>query len=403
MKYIIFLIDGAADYPLEKFNGKTPLMVANKPNIDELAAKGRCGLFQTIPSSMPPGSAVANLGVLGYDTKKCFEGRGVLEAASMGVEIQEDEIALRCNLICEESGKIKNHSAGHISSKEATVLIEDLNKTIGSKEAKFYSGVSYRHLLVLKGNKFSTEIKCIAPHDVPGAEMKKVMVTGEKITTDFLNDLIIKSNSVLKNHPINIARRLKGKDEANFIWPWSAGKKPKMESFMKIFNKSGAVISAVDLIKGIGIYAGFDFINVEGATGLWDTNYEGKGAATIVALKTHDFVFCHIEASDEAGHEGDADLKVKTIEYFDKRLLGNVLLNLKEIEDEVTIAVLPDHFTPCSIKVHTREPVPFLIYNPQKSADATKKFDEEECKKGGEGLLKKDEFLLKLFEQNAEN
>lgn len=397
MKYIIFLIDGAADYPIEKLNGETPLMRANKPNIDMLAKKGRCGLLQTVPPTMPPGSAVANLGVLGYDTEKCFEGRGVLEAASMGVEINDDEIALRCNVICVEEEKIQNHSAGHITSEEASVLIEDLNKTLGSEKARFFPGVSYRHLLVLKGNEFSTDIKCTPPHDVPGARMKDVMITGDKFTSDFLNNLILESNFLLENHPINVSRAADSKDKANYIWPWSPGKKPSMKTFQELYGVTGAAISAVDLIKGIGVYAGFDGIDVEGATGLWNTNYEGKAEACVDALKTHDFVFCHVEASDEAGHEGDADLKIKTIEFFDKRLLGNVLPRLEEIDDEVTIAVLPDHFTPCAVKVHTREPVPFLIYNSQKEADEVECYNEETCKKGSEGLLKKDEFILRLF------
>jgi len=403
MKYIIFLIDGAADYPIEKFGGKTPLMVSKTPNIDFLASKGICGLFQTITPKVPADSAVANLSVLGYDPEKCFEGRGVLEAASMGVEINKDEIAFRCNLICEEAGKIKNHSAGHISSEEASVLIEELNKKLGSKKAKFYSGVSYRHLLVLKGKEFSKEISCIFPHDVPGEEMKKVMVTGDKHTSEFLNDLILRSNSVLENHPINLKRKAQGKDKANYIWAWSPGTKPAMKTFKELYNKSGAVISAVDLIKGIGIYAGLDFIKVEGATGLWDTNYEGKGAATIEALKNHDFIFCHIEASDEAGHEGDAELKTKTIESFDKRLLEKVLFGIKEIKEEVTISILPDHFTPCNLKIHTRDPVPYLIYNPKKAPDKTPKFNEEECKKSCKEILNKDEFIKKVFGINVEN
>ena len=397
MKYIVFLIDGAADYPLKNLGGKTPLMVAEKPNIDALAAKGRCGLFQTIPESMPAGSAVANLSVLGYNSEKCFEGRGVLEAASMGVPIHEDEVALRCNLMCVEDGRIKNHSAGHISSKEAAILIEDLNKTIGSEKAKFYPGVSYRHLLVIKDEKFSKKIKCVPPHDFPNEEIKNLMVNGDEDTSNFLNDLILKSNAVLKNHPVNVARAGKGKDKANYIWPWSAGKKPQMKTYAELYGKTGAAISAVDLIKGLGKYAGLDVINVEGATGLYDTNYEGKADACVSALKNHNFVFCHIEASDEAGHEGDADLKIKTIEYFDKRLLERALAGFSEIDDEITIAILPDHFTPCELRIHTREAVPVLIYNPQKMSDEVKKFDEESCKNGSLGILEKDEFIKKVF------
>jgi len=399
MKYIVFLIDGAADYPIKKLNGKTPLMVAEKPNIDALTAKGRCGLFQTIPQNMPTGSAVANLSVLGYNSEKCFEGRGVLEAASMGVPIIDDEIGLRCNLICVEDGKIKNHSAGHISSEEAAILIDELNKTIGSKKAKFYPGVSYRHLLVIKDKKFSKKIKCAPPHDFPGEKIENVMISGDEYTSNFLNDLILRSNAVLENHPVNIARAENGKDKANYIWTWSAGKKPKMKTYAELYEKTGAVISAVDLIKGIGKYAGLDLINVEGATGLYDTNYEGKADACIEALKNHDFVFCHVEASDEAGHEGDVDLKIKTIEYFDKRLLGRALAGFSEIDDEITVAVLPDHFTPCELRIHTREAVPFIINDPGKASDDVQLFDEESCKKGSFGTVKNDEFIKKVFDE----
>ena len=397
MKFIVFLIDGSADYPLEKLGGKTPLMVAQKPNIDALAAKGVCGLFQTIPENMPTGSAVANLSVLGYRPEKCFEGRGVLEAASMEVPVSYDEVALRCNLICVESGKIKNHSAGHISSEEAAILIDELNQKLGSEKVKFYPGVSYRHLLIIKDEKFSKKIKCAPPHDHPNEKIENVMIGGDEYTSNFLNNLILSSNAVLENHPVNISRAGKSKDKANFIWPWSPGKKPQMKTYAELYGKTGATISAVDLIKGIGKYAGLDIINVEGATGLYDTNYEGKADACVEALKTHDFVFCHIEASDEAGHEGDVNLKIKTIEYFDKRLLERALAGFSDIDDEITIAILPDHFTPCKLRIHTREAVPFLIYNPQKMSDEVKKFDEESCKNGSAGLLENDEFIKMVF------
>ncbi len=397
MKYVIFLADGAADYPLEELGGRTPLMTAATPHLDSLAAKARCGLFQTIPSNMPTGSAVANLVVLGYDPERCFEGRGVLEAASMGVAIEDDEVALRCNLICVENGRIKNHSAGHISSEEARVLIEELNRALGSDKARFYPGVSYRHLLVLKGEEFSKKLDCTPPHDVPGEKLKNVMVGGDKYTSQFLRDLVLRSNAVLDNHAVNVTRAAAGKDKANFIWPWSPGKKPAMKTFVELYGKTGAVVSAVDLINGIGVYAGLDVFSVEGATGLYDTNYEGKADACVEALKTHDFVYCHVEASDEAGHDGNVELKVKTIEYFDQRLVGNVLKRLSEIGDDVTMAVLPDHFTPCAKRIHTREPVPFLIYDPTREGDGVECYDEVSCREGSERLLEKDAFIRGLF------
>ncbi|MBU0615944.1 MAG: cofactor-independent phosphoglycerate mutase [Nanoarchaeota archaeon] len=394
MKYIIFLGDGMADYKIKKLGDKTPLMVANTPNMDSLAKKGRCGLFKTLPQGLPKGSAVANLSVLGYDPKQCFEGRGVLEAANQGIELDKNDVAMRCNLVCIEKGILKNHSAGHITNEEAEVLIKELDKKLGTDRIKFYPGVSYRHILVLKG--YSKDIDCTPPHDVPGTPIKDIMVKGEEKTAQLLNNLILDSNKILKNHPINLKRAEQGKDKANYIWPWSAGKKPKMQEFKEKYGLKGAVISAVDLINGIGRYAGFDIITVKGATGLYDTNYEGKAAAVIENLKDHDFVFCHVEASDEASHEGDVDLKIKTIEYFDQRLIGNVLKRLDEIDDKVTIAVLPDHYNPCSVRTHTDEPVPFLIYKPDEEPDEVDHYDEETCKKGSLGLIEGENFI-KLF------
>lgn len=396
MKYIIFLGDGMADRPIESLNKKTPLMVAQTPNMDALVKKARCGTLLTIPEGMPKGSAVANLTVMGYDPKECYEGRGVLEAANQGVDIAEDEVGLRCNIICVKDGKIKNHSGGHISNEEAAPLVKEINEKLGNDKIKFHQGVSYRHLLVLKGTEFSKNIKCTPPHDVPGTEMNKVMVTGDNHTSEVLNNLILRSNEILENHQINLERENNGKDKANYIWPWSPGKKPKMEKFIDKYGKNGAVISAVDLINGIGVYAGFDVIRVEGATGLYDTNYEGKADAVIESLKNHDFVYCHVEASDEASHEADIDLKIKTIEYLDKRLIGRVLENLNQIDDQVTMAILPDHFTPCSIKTHSGEPVPFMIINPEKEPDNVQEFNEESCKQGSLGNIEGDTFI-KIF------
>jgi len=399
VKYVVFLGDGMADYPIKELGNKTPLQVADKPNIDSLVKKARCGLLRTLPEGMPLGSDVANLSVLGYDPRVFSEGRGVLEAANMGLKIAEDEVVLRCNLICVQDGKIKNHSAGHISSVEAAALIRDLDKKLGSAKIRFYPGVSYRHILVLKGDEFSKNVKCIPPHDVPGIEMAKVMVKGDAHTNAVLNDLILKSNELLEDHPVNLDRAKRGKDKANYIWPWSPGKRPKLEKFFDKYGKKGAVISAVDLLQGIGVYAGFEVIKVEGATGLANTNYEGKADAVVKALKSHDFVYCHVEASDEASHEADYELKVKTIEYFDKRLIGNALRRLSEIKDEISIAVLPDHYTPCVKRTHSSEPVPFLIYNPKikVKGSSVEKFDEENCKKGVLGLLEGEEFIKEFF------
>lgn len=301
MKHIIILGDGMSDQPEIEHGGLTPLMAAQIPNIDRLAKLGRSGLLKTIPEKLHPGSEVANLAVLGYDVEAVFEGRGVIEAASIGVALEEGDLALRCNLICISDEKIKNHSAGHISTSEAIELIELLNEKLGDEKVRFYPGVSYRHLLVIKGGNKS--LKCVPPHDVTGTPVIDVLPCSSyesgEVTAKLLLNLIHKSRELLENHPVNVKRMKEGKDPANSIWPWSPGYKPSMKTLKEMFGiQSGAVISAVDLIQGIGVYAGLDVIKVEGATGLYDTNYEGKALAAVEALKTRDFVYLHIEASD---------------------------------------------------------------------------------------------------------
>lgn len=389
-----------ADEPIASLENKTCLQVAHKPNIDKLAALGRCGMLDTIPEGFAPGSEIANLSVMGYDVPKVFEGRGSLEAASMGVAIEEGEMAMRCNLICIENGKIKNHSAGHISSEEAEELILFLHNELGNDQVNFFPGVSYRHLLKIKDGK--KQLKCTPPHDVPGTPFADVMIEAEideaKETAELLNDLILKSQPLLENHPVNLKRAAAGKDKANSIWPWSPGYKPDMKTLLDLYNlKSGSVISAVDLIRGIGVYAGLKVIHVEGMTGLWNTNYEGKAQAAIEALKTDDFVYLHIEASDEAGHEGDVDLKIKTIEYLDTRIVKPIIDEVTTWDEPVTIAILPDHPTPCDIKTHTNKPVPFIIYRPDETPDDVQVYNEFTCEKGSYGLLKGMEFMQRLI------
>lgn len=400
MKTIIILADGAADEPIAALGDKTPLQVARKPYIDMLAAKGKSGELDTIPEGFKPGSEIANLSVLGYDVPKVFEGRGTLEAASMGVDILPDEMAMRCNLICIENGKIKNHSAGHISNEEAAELIHFLDKELNDGKVSFYPGVSYRHLLKLKNG--DKRLDCTPPHDVVGTPFQDVLIKAEtqeaKGTAKYLNDLILKSQELLKDHPVNTKRISEGKDPANSIWPWSPGFRPQMDTLQTLFGiKSGSVISAVDLIMGIGVYAGLKLIHVEGATGLYDTNYEGKAQAAIEALKNDDFVYLHIEASDEAGHEGDYELKTKTIEYLDSRVVKHIYEATKDWNEDITIAILPDHPTPCAIRTHTNKPIPFLIYRSNGGADKVKVYDEFESPKGAYGLLKGKEFMETLF------
>lgn len=401
MKYIVVLGDGMADHPIERLNGKTPLMAANTPNIDALCAKSQAGSLVTVPADMPPASDVANLGVMGYDVHTVYEGRGVLEAASMGVDIHPGEMGMRCNIICLEEEKIKNHSAGHISSEEASQLIETLNQELGSETITFYPGVSYRHLLVVKDG--VKDLACTPPHDVPGTPFKDVMIQANSPEADdtatMLNELILKSQEILQNHPINQKRIAAGKDPGNSIWPWSPGYKPSMPLFSESYGiQSGAVISAVDLIQGIGRYAGFEVIKVEGATGLYDTNYEGKAKATVDALERADFVYLHIEASDEAGHEGDVDLKIKTIEYLDQRVVKYIVEETAKMDEEVAIAVIPDHPTPCELRTHVHDPVPFFIYHPGATPDDVKVYDEESVKTGAYGLLEGPQFMKALLQ-----
>jgi 2,3-bisphosphoglycerate-independent phosphoglycerate mutase len=398
MKYIIILGDGMADYPIKEWDNKTPLMMAETPNIDALCKKARCGKLITVPDDMPPGSEIANMAVLGYDVRKVYEGRGVLEAASMGIDLDDDDLALRCNLICIADEKIKNHSAGHISNEEAGELVKTLKEELESDTIKLYPGVSYRHLLVIKGGK--KNIKCTPPHDVPGTAFKDVLVKpsdSDSTTADLLNDLILKSQEILNNHPINKKRIAEGKDPGNSLWPWSPGHKPQMDTMQKLYGVTGTMISAVDLLYGIGKYAGMKEVKVEGSTGLYDTNYEGKAKAAVEALKDTDLVYLHIEASDEAGHEGNQDLKKTTIEYLDKRVVKYVVEETAKMNEDVSIAVIPDHPTPCELKTHTHDPVPFLIYNPTIEGDAVETYDEEATKKGHFGILKGDQFIKALL------
>ena len=397
MKHLIILGDGMADWAVPSLGNKTLLQYADTPNMDRLAKMGKTGMLKTVADGFHPGSEVANMSVMGYDLPTVYEGRGVLEAASIGVDLQPDDMAMRCNLVCVEGELLKNHSAGHISTEDADVLIKYLEEKLGSNKVHFYTGVQYRHLLVVKGG--DKHVACVPPHDVPlkpfRPNLVKALRPEAEETAALLNDLIMKSQELLANHPLNLKRVAEGKDPANSIWPWSPGYRPKMEPLSDKYPsiKKGSVITAVDLIRGIGHYAGLRCIDVEGATGLYNTNYEGKAQAAIEALKTDDFVYLHIEASDEAGHEGDVPLKLKTIEYLDRRAVGPIYEAVKDWDEPVAIAVLPDHPTPCELRTHTAEPIPFLIYYPGIEPDNVSTYDEVACQKGEYGLLDKDEFM----------
>jgi len=400
MKHIIILGDGMADEPVEALGGKTPLQYAHTPYMDKLAAAGVTGQLKTVADGFHPGSEVANMAILGYDMPSVYEGRGVLEAASIGVNLEPGEMAMRCNIICIENDVIKNHSAGHISTEEADELIQTLNQELGSDHITFHTGVSYRHLLVIKGG--NKQLDCTPPHDVPLQPFHPLLIKPETEeaagTAALLNDLILRSQEILKDHPVNRKRIAAGKDPANSIWPWSPGYRPAMQTMQQLYGfEKGAVISAVDLIRGIGTYAGLSVIDVEGATGLYDTNYEGKAQAALEALKTNDFVYLHVEASDEAGHEGDVNLKIRTIEDLDNRVIRIVYEELQTWEEPVAIAVLPDHPTPCAIRTHTATPIPFVIYKPGYPADAVTSYDEFTVTNGKYGILEKDQFIRELF------
>ena len=403
MKYVIVVGDGMADYPIPELANRTPLQVAYKPNMDAIAAQGQSGLLRTIPEDLNPGSDTAILSVLGYDPRRFLTGRGSLEAASRGIQLKENDAAFRCNLITEKDGILADYSAGHITSSESAKLIESLKKTCEKpNEIEFFSGLDYRHFLILRHFPNSHLIECTPPHDAVGADISTILprAKSEEVekTVTLLKETIHKSKQVLESHPVNIARQKSGRRPGNMIWPWGGGKKPSMPSFKEKYGLKAAVISAVDLVKGIGIYAGMKVINVPGATGLYDTNYEGKAESALKALEDNDMVFVHVEAPDEAGHDRDFMQKVKTIEDLDKRLLGRILKGLKE---PYSIAILPDHPTPIRVGTHTRDPVPFAIQSPFLESDGVEKFDEFSARNGAFGLVEQ-ESLVSLLLSSAQ-
>lgn len=407
MKHIIILGDGMADHHVGRLGGKTLLQHVETPYMDTLAREGRTGKLVTIPDNFHPGSEVANTAILGYDLNKVYEGRGPLEAASIGYEMQEEDLALRCNIITLADGKIINHHGGHLKTEEGDILIHYLDNRLGNEKIRFITGIQYRHLLIVKGG--SKHIECAPPHDHPEEQWKGLLVRPEKgwedrceegrmsasETAELLNELIFKSQELLTLHPFNIERKAIGKDTANSIWPWGGGYRPRMEPIADKYAKvkTGSVISAVDLIRGIGHYAGLKIIKVDGATGLANTNYEGKAEAAIEALKSDDFVFLHIEASDEAGHDGDLELKMQTIRNLDSKIVGPIYNKVKTWDEPVCIALLPDHPTPVEIRTHVKEPVPFAIWHPNIEPDSVCTFDEESCEKGSYGMLYMEQFM----------
>lgn len=407
MKHLIILGDGMADHAIDRLNGLTPLQAAHKPNIDLLAREGRTGRLITIPDGFSPGSEVANTAILGYDLNEVYEGRGPLEAASIGYEMRPDDMAVRCNIITLADGRIVNHHGGHLTTEEGTRLILALNEALGDERVQLIPGIQYRHLLVIRGG--NKHVVCAPPHDHPNEAWEPLLVKADPAwkgpdeegqlsaqeTADLINRLILRSQQLLSQHPFNLQRKTEGRVPANSIWPWSPGYRPHMEPLSTTYPqlRRGAVISAVDLIKGIGHYAGLRIIEVPGATGLADTNYEGKAAAALEALRTDDFVFLHVEASDEAGHDGDLALKLRTIENLDSRVVGPIYREVSQWQEPVSIAVLPDHPTPVEIRTHVSEPVPLAIWHRGIEPDGVQTFDEVSCVSGSYGMLRLQEFM----------
>ncbi len=385
MKYVVVIGDGMADNYLEVLGGKTPLQVAETPNMDYIASHGVSGLLKTVPHGMEPGSDVANLSIMGYNPKECYTGRGPLEAASIGADFKEDELAFRCNFITTENSRIVDFNADHISTEEASELIEALNQHF-YHWGKFYLGTSYRNLFIFKNNE-SSHLKSTPPHDIVNKPISDNLIKPrdcEKAV--ILNKIMVDSQEVLENHPINLKRIENGKKPANMIWLWGQGGKPQMTPFKEKYGLKGATITGVDLIKGIGIYLGFTNIYVPGATGYYDTDYCGKAKYALKALEEHDIIFIHVEAPDEAGHSGDLTEKIKAIERIDHRILEKLLNNLSEFND-YAISILPDHPTPILVKTHTCDPIPYAMHSTRGKQDEVQFYDEYSAKNGSQGLM----------------
>lgn len=396
MKYVVIVGDGMADRPLKELGGKTPLQVADIPNMDEIAKRGSTGLFKTIPNNMGAGSDIANLSIMGYHPKKYYTGRGPLEAASMGVEIGDNDLVFRCNIITEDKGRIKDYSAGHISSEEARKLLKAASDAF-SDVGEFYPGVSYRHVFVLRNS--SNDLISTPPHDALDGEITQHLLRPKSNPiASMLNEMMLKSREVLSQHPVNLKRLKKGKNPGNMLWLWGQGTRPNMEPLVDKYGVRGAVVSAVDVIKGLGYYTGMKILEVEGATGYYDTNYEGKARAALQALEEMDYVYVHVEAIDEASHAGDVEMKIKTLEDFDRRLVGEILNGLPDLDEPAAVGLLPDHATPIPVRTHVRDAVPFAIMGGKRDSVTT--FDEASAKKGMYGMLEGEEFMKNLLASN---
>ncbi|NOZ24777.1 MAG: cofactor-independent phosphoglycerate mutase [Nitrospirae bacterium] len=403
MKYIVIIGDGMADRPIDELGGKTPLQAAFTPNMDRLAGTGILGRVRTIPEGFSPGSDVANLSILGYDPARYYPGRAPLEAVSMGVRLDDQDVAFRCNLVTlkysrkRDKAIMEDYSAGHISTEEAAELIDALNKELGDDEITFYRGTSYRHLMLWKNGE--DDIECIPPHDIIGKEITGYLPVGKG--EDLIRNLMSMSVSVLEGHPVNKKRVSEGKLPANSIWLWGQGRRPDISTFQDKYGISGALVSAVDLTKGLGIYAGFEILKVPGVTGYLDTNYMGKAEYALKALDRHDFVYIHVEAPDEAGHGGNFRDKIRAIEDFDALVVGTVMRGARSFE-QYRILLMPDHPTPIEVRTHTPDPVPFVIYDSSDTRDnAGVAFDESITERDGIVVIEEGHRLMDYFIKGA--
>ncbi len=398
MKYIIVLGDGMADEPLSGLHGQTPLEYASTPYMDNIAGKAAIGLAKTIPDGMKPGSDTANLAVLGYDPKRYYTGRSPLEALSIGVDMEENDIAIRCNLVTVsddglpyEEKTIIDHSSGEISTEDASVLLDAVRKELEDGNYQFYDGTSYRHCTIWKNG---SVVELTPPHDILGREIGEYLPAENE-----LREKMKKSYEILNNHPINVERAEKGLNKANSIWFWGAGTKPALDSFEGKFGKKGAMISAVDLLKGIAVGAGMCNIDVKGADGTLETNYEGKAEAAVKAVTGdgNDFVYVHVEAPDEMGHQGSVERKIKAIEYLDGRIIGPIYERMKELGEDFRMLVMPDHPTPISTRTHSSDPVPYMLYDSTKEEEHTWKYNEKEAKESGNYIGEGYTLIRELF------
>ncbi len=381
MKYLLVLGDGMADYPIEEIGNKTPLEVANKPNMDYLAKNGKIGMVKTVPNGYKPGSDVANLGALGYDATKCYTGRSPLEALSIGIKMEDDDIALRTNLVTLSNDKdyenktMIDYSSGEITTPESRELMKYINEKLGTDKYVFYGGVSYRHCLIIKHDA-PEDMALTPPHDITGKKVTTYLPKGH-LNADLLS-LMKRSYDLLMEHPINKSRIARGLNPANSIWFWGQGTKPAIENFYERYGKTGSMVSAVDLLKGIAIGAGMKSVDVEGATGNLDTNFDGKAQAAINLFKEgRDFVFIHLEAPDECGHHGDLKGKIKAIELIDEKILGPVYNYLKDSGEDFAVLVMPDHRTPIALLTHSSEPVPFVMYSSKEKLGSNEAYNEK--------------------------